>query len=123
MGDSCDTSDSVPVTYAAGWDFVCTQPGEHESLPCRVCGERMAADRGVAEATGWAHAMAIHHGLMAPRRVDRFRCLHAGSDWHRQALALRQEAERTPSGEQADRFTAEADAVVRTRAATKHWRG
>lgn len=110
MGDVC---------YAAGWDYVCTGLGEHDSLPCRVCGGPMAVTRDVPVATGWSHAMAIHAGEMAPVRRDVFHCPHSAAGWHVQALALRQEAHQTASRRLADLLTAEADAVVRTRTATR----
>jgi hypothetical protein len=44
---------------------------------------------------------------------------HGNEVWHRQALALRREAEDTASQRLADLLTAEANEVVRRRAATK----
>jgi hypothetical protein len=79
----------------------------------------MVADRSVVGPTGWAHAMAIRAGQATGRRPDEFHCIHAGEPWHRQALALRQDAEDTASKRLADLLTAKADEVVRTRVATR----
>ena len=88
-------------------------------MHCRVCGEAMAASRNVIGPTGWAHAMAIRAGQAKGRLHEEFHCERADVTWHRQALALRQEAEGTSSKRLADLLTAEADEVVRTREATK----
>jgi len=106
-------------TLHAGWDFFTSEPGRHVVLHCRVCGEPMAAARDVVGPTGWAHAMAIRAGQANGRLHDRFHCTQCSEPWHRQALALRQQAERSPSKQFADVLTDEAGEVVRTRTATK----
>ncbi len=108
-----------PVTRHAGWDFVITKPGEESEVLCRVCGEVMEARRGVVGPTGWAHAMAIKAGAATGTPHDEFACGLSGEAWHRQALALKLEAARTPSGELEKLLLAEAEQIVRTRTATK----
>ena len=88
-------------------------------MHCRVCGEPMVESRNVIGPTGWAHALAIRAGQAKGRLHDEFHCERAGEAWHRQALALRRQAEQTPSKHLAELMTAEADEVVRTRTATK----
>jgi hypothetical protein len=113
------TDSTTAGTLHAGWDFFTGEPDRHAVMHCRVCGEPMAVDRDVVGPTGWAHAMAIRAGHAKGRLHDEFHCERAGEPWHRQALALRQEAEQTPSKRLAELLTAEADEVVRTRTATK----
>lgn len=106
-------------TLHAGWDFFTADPGTREEMRCRVCGEVMAVHRGVVGPTSWAHAMAIAAGVSQGKPHDSFACDLGGEAWHRQALALKREAERTPSGELAVLLLAEADRLVRLRTATK----
>jgi hypothetical protein len=108
-----------PGTLHAGWDFIITRPGEAAEMRCRVCGEPMRARRDVVGPTGWAHAMAIKAGAAQGTPHDELACDHSGEAWHRQALALRMEAARTPSRELEKILSAEAEELVRTRAATK----
>ena len=114
-----NTDTTTTGTLHAGWEFFTSEPGRHAILYCRVCGEAMTASRNVIGPTGWAHAMAIRAGQAKGRLHDAFHCELAGEPWHRQALALRLEAEQTPNRQVADLLTAEADEVVRTQAATK----
>jgi hypothetical protein len=108
-----------PGSLHAGWDYVITGPGEAAAVRCRVCGEVMAAYRGVVGPTSWAHARAIGAGGAKGRLHDAFACDFSGEPWHRQALALKLEALKTPS-KQVERLLLEkAERVVRTRAATK----
>lgn len=118
MSTETDGDRTTGVLHAA-WDFFTSEPGLHARLHCRVCGEPMAVSRDVIGPTGWTHAMAINAGRAKGRLHDSFRCERAGEAWHRQALALRREAEGTSSKRLADLLTAEADEVVRTREATK----
>lgn len=103
----------------AGWDFFVADPGTREEMRCRVCGAVMAVHRGVVGPTGWGHAMAIAAGVSKDKLHDEFACEFSCEAWHRQALALKQEAEKTPSGEVARLLLAEADRLVRSRTATK----
>jgi len=61
-------------------------------MDCRVCGAGMDAARGLTGPTGFAEAMARRGHLH-----DRFTCPNSGEPWHREALALRQAMEDTPS--------------------------
>jgi len=113
------TNTTTTGTLTAGWDFFTGEPGGHVVLHCRICGEPMTVARDVVGPTGWAHAMTIRAGQAKGRLHDEFHCERAEAAWHRQALALRQQAEQTPSKRLADLLTEEADEVVRTKAATR----
>ncbi|MFM8273044.1 MAG: hypothetical protein ACKODX_12020 [Gemmata sp.] len=114
------STDSTPTgTLHLGWDFFTTEPGQHATLHCRVCGEPLSLTPDVVGPTGWAHAMAIRAGRASAIRHDVFRCRFGGEPWHRQALALRREADDTASERLAMLLTNEADEVVRTRMATR----
>jgi len=108
-----------PGILHAGWDFLVARPGEEAEVHCRVCGEVMAVRRGVVGPTGWAHARAIAAGVMGGTPHDEFACGFSDEPWHRQALALKTEARRTPSRELETLLLEEAGRVVGTRAATK----
>ena len=111
--------DDTPGTLHTGWDFVISRPGEEAEVRCRVCGEVMEARRGVVGPTGWAHAMAIKAGAAQGTPHDEFACGLSGEAWHRQALALKMEARKTPSRDLESILLEEAEEVVRTRTATK----
>jgi hypothetical protein len=64
--------------------------------------------------------MVVRCGQAKGRLHDEFHCERAGETWHRQALALRQEATQTASKRLADLLNQEADEVARTRTATKN---
>jgi len=108
-----------PVIRQAGWDYVLTEPGTAAEVRCRVCGEPMSVRRSGVGPTGWAHAKAMKTGRAGGRRHDAFSCRHSGEAWHRQTLALRLEAARTPSGRLERLLLDEAERVVAARAATK----
>jgi hypothetical protein len=107
------------VTHHSGWDFFTATPGSVEEARCRVCGEAMAVRRGVVGPTGWAHAMAIVAGVREGTPLDAFACDLSGEAWHRQALALKRQAEATPGRRLERALLDEAAEVVRRRAATK----
>jgi hypothetical protein len=78
--------------YHIGWDLFTPPPGDMDGMGCRVCGAAMDAERGLTGPTGFAEA--------AARRGhphDWFTCPNSGAPWHREALALRQAMEGTPS--------------------------
>jgi hypothetical protein len=108
-----------PAVRHLGWDSFITEPGTALERRCRVCGEVMAVRRGVLGPTGHAHALAIQSGAARATRHDAFACVFSGTAWHRQALALKLEAARTPSGELERLLLDEAARVVRARTATK----
>jgi hypothetical protein len=107
------------VTHYSGWDCIIAEPGSVKEARCRVCGEAMAVRRGVVGPTGWAQATAIAAGVMGGTPHDTFACVFSGEPWHRQALALKRQAEETPSRRLERALLDEAAEVVRRRAATK----
>jgi hypothetical protein len=108
-----------PAICHAGWDFLTTESGREAEERCRVCGEVMAVARGVVGPTGWAHARAIASGVLEGTPHDEFCCVFSSEAWHRQALALKLEAQKTPSKRVEDLLLEEAEEIVRVRTATK----
>jgi hypothetical protein len=107
------------VTHHSGWDFFTTAAGSVAEVRCRVCGAALAVRRGVVGPTGWAHTRAIAAGVMGGTPHDEFSCDLSGEPWHRQALALKRQAQETPSRRLERLLLEEAAEVVRRRAATK----
>jgi hypothetical protein len=105
--------------HQLGWDCCITEPNTAAEMRCRVCGEAMVVRRGVIGPTGSAHAQAIANGQRRGTRHDAFSCVFSGEAWHRQALALKMEAARTPSRELERLLLDEAERVVRAGVATK----
>jgi hypothetical protein len=69
-----------------------SEPGKLKSATCNVCGAACHIYRNVLGPTSCAAAVA---GLQ--HLHDHICCPNAGLDWHNQALALKREAESTPS--------------------------
>ena len=111
--------DRTTGTLHAGWDYITSEPGQHVVLHCRVCREPMAVERDIVGPTSWAEAMAVRCGQTKGHPHDSFHCTLSGEPWHRQALALRQEAAQTASRRLADLLNQEADEIVRARTATQ----
>jgi hypothetical protein len=103
------------VPLQAGWDFVLASPGTLEAMACRACGAAMDVTRNVVGPMGMAHAIAIAAGRMQGVPRDVFACPHSGEAWHRKALELLQEAERTPGRVAKEQLRAEAREVLQAR--------
>jgi hypothetical protein len=108
-----------PAVHHTGWDYFTAAPGSVDEARCRVCGEVMADRRGVVGPTSWAHAMAIAAGVRGGAPHDAFACNFSGEAWHWQALALKEQAEETPSKRLERLLLEEAAEIVRRRVATK----
>ncbi len=76
----------------AGYDVQTPDPGKHESMTCRVCGQVMLVERNVEGARGFAQAMSG-----GKSRFDRFTCPSAGIKWHSRAIQLLKESKDTAS--------------------------
>jgi hypothetical protein len=74
------------------YDVFIREPGEEASINCRVCGTECDVMRDVLGPTSWAGAMAGRKTLH-----DRFFCPWSGESWHKQAISLIQEMEKTSS--------------------------
>lgn len=75
-----------------GYDVFFTEPGTASSVRCGVCGRTLTAQRDRLGPTSTAEGMAGRR-----RRHDLFQCPHTEEPWHREALALVQAIEETPS--------------------------
>lgn len=83
---------------------------------CGVCNEAMNAKFGIRMARGFAQAMAG-----GSSECDCYLCPNREEDWHKQAIALREEARKTPSAHLEKIFRDEADKVIETKECTKAW--
>lgn len=101
-------------TYTIGWDAFTPDPGAERQMKCRVCGQYMDVER---DCNGPGSFVAVISGCQRPH--DLFTCPDAGKSWHSQAMQLRKKAEETPSKFEADKFTEEADLIIRTKKCTK----
>jgi len=101
-------------SYHNGLDVFYTAPGKHDKMSCRVCADEMEAHRNVNGPTNFASAMAKHKTLH-----DAFYCPNAGKAWHNQAIALKEEMEKTASTRLAKLLREELGDVLKTRKATK----
>jgi hypothetical protein len=101
--------------------YVCCfpKPGQFETMSCWMCGSTMEVTRDVMGPTCFAEAMLVRDGRSQGRLHDEYWCPLDNEPWHRQAQAIRENAEETPSQRLADLLTDEADEIVRTRQATK----
>ncbi len=98
-------------------DYYTPDPGTHAKdvvVHCGVCGEAMTVHYDVVGPRGFVQAMS---GSKSPH--DAYACPRRNEDWHKQIVALRQEARRTPSGRLAKMFRDEANEVLETRQKTK----
>lgn len=68
------------------------QPGEVQSMRCRVCGAVCAVTRNACGPTCYAEALARHSRLH-----DRFTCPRAAEPWHTRARRLRLAIDSEPS--------------------------
>lgn len=87
---------------------------------CGVCGAEMDSERGREGYRGYASAM----GRGEKSRFDYFECPHSKEKWHRQAVAIRSMAHKTPSARLATMLREEAAEIIATREATvDYWHG
>lgn len=90
-------------------------PGKVESEACGICGTNMDVERNRHGATGFAEAMAKQG-----HAHDYFTCPHVQEDWHRQAILLLSEANKTPSAILGIIYRHEAEEVISSRKVTKN---
>ena len=79
-----------------GYGLFATQPNDHKSLECNICGTECLVERSLPVRLGVIAAMA---GLEQPRDkfYDEFSCPNLKEKWHEQAVKLVKEIEKTPS--------------------------
>lgn len=75
-----------------GYDSFVTEPGKQEEMHCKVCGSLCDVERGVLGPTSFMEAMG-RRGKMH----DMFQCPYSEQPWHKQALRLVKEIEKSPS--------------------------
>lgn len=97
-----DTNDDNPDTY-----------------PCGICETSMPVVKNRYGPTGSVEAMARHGHYH-----DRYECPNRDEQWHKQALALHKEIEKTPSQAISNLLTEELILVLTEHKATKEkWSG
>lgn len=90
-------------------------PGTCEGpVKCGVCGEETIVTRDCYGPRGFAMAMSG-----SKIKYDLFACPHREEQWHKQAVAIREEAKRTSSAILEAILLEEADLIVYNRQATK----
>lgn len=75
-----------------GYDVHFTEPGSAQEMRCHVCDTKCEVKRNAYGPTGFAEAIGKKF-----RHHDLFVCPYRDEDWHKQALGLVLEIERTPS--------------------------
>lgn len=75
-----------------GYGFFITEPSAHQSLECNICGAECLVERNLPIKSGFIAGMG---GLDKPR--DEFSCPNLKKKWHKQAVKLVKEIEKTPS--------------------------
>ncbi len=99
------------------YDYASYPPGEQEELFCGVCNGKMDVKRNVDGATGMAEAMSKSKHLH-----DSFSCPNRPAEWHKQAKALIEDADKTSSKRIEDILIAEAKEVIIAKKETKRVR-
>ena len=79
-----------------GYGLFTTEPNAQKSLECNICGAECLVKRNLPVPLGFIAAMA---GLDKPRDkfYDEFSCPNLKEKWHKQAVKLVKEIQKTPS--------------------------
>jgi hypothetical protein len=75
-----------------GYDVFFERPGEISRRVCQVCCTECLVERNRVGPTSWSAAIGKFEILH-----DYFYCPHLPKDWHKQALALVEAIDKTPS--------------------------
>jgi len=75
-----------------GYGLFVTEPNAYKSLECNICGTECLVERNLPAKSGFIAAM----GRMDKPR-DEFSCPNLDEEWHKQAVNLVLEIEKTPS--------------------------
>lgn len=81
---------------------------------CGVCRTQMTERRDVEGYRGFVSAMAN-----VKSRYDSFDCPHCNEDWHKQVIALREAASKTPSPTLAHILLKDTQEILQNRVCTK----
>lgn len=91
-----------------GYDIFYTAPDTVEQIHCRVCHSLCDVERNLTGPTAWAEASARRGHWH-----DEFACPHRQKEWHKQALELVLEIEKTPSKRLAELMQHDLDDLLR----------
>jgi hypothetical protein len=100
-----------------GWDLFITEPDSAAKDPirhCHVCQERMKVRQDIMGPRNWRENVA---GVKTQH--DEWFCVNSEEDWHRQALAILLESEKTPSAVIQNMLKQEVEQILKNRTATK----
>lgn len=75
-----------------GYDYFCPSPDVVVEMKCKVCSSICDVKRGVNGPTSWAGAMARKKHIH-----DRFTCPYSKEEWHKLALELALEIDKSHS--------------------------
>ena len=87
---------------------------EVEKVQCGVCGDVMNEKRGCYGPRSYGESM-----LGGGSYYDNFICPNHEESWHKQVVALRQEAQKTASNKLSELLDSEVQDILRNRKATK----
>lgn len=97
-----------------GYDAFHPNPGEYDKMHCLVCDAEMNVRRNCNGPTGMIEAMGGFKRLH-----DSFICPHTDEDWHKQALNLTREAEKTCSQKLTNLLLLERSEVIKSKKVSK----
>ena len=102
-----DKEEERIIMPVKGYDCFYSEPDSHEEMVCKVCGTTCDVERSVIGPTGWAEGMAGRGHWH-----DKFQCPHRNSSWHKTALELVMEIEKTPSKRVAELMQQDLDELL-----------
>ena len=101
------------MTRESGWDIFTPAPGTQQSMRCRVCKTEMNVQRDQVVSKNYVETELGGH------KCDIFTCPHSDDAWHRQALALHQWIQDTPSATLAILVQRELNNILKNKKSTK----
>ena len=90
-----------------GYDSFYLEPDSQDEMVCKVCGTTCHVERNVIGPTGWVEGMAGRGHWH-----DKFQCPHRNAAWHKKALDLVMEIEKTPSKRVAELMQLDLDELL-----------
>ena len=90
-----------------GYDSFYLEPDSQDEMVCKVCGTTCHVERNVIGPTGWVEGMAGRGHWH-----DKFQCPHRNAAWHKKALDLVMEIEKTPSKRVAELLQLDLDELL-----------
>ena len=80
-----------------GYGLFTTEPNAHQSLKCNICGAECLVERKLPVPLGFVAGMAGLDKKPPDKFYDKFSCPDLKKKWHKQAVKLVKEIEKTPS--------------------------